>query len=112
MSEYDKILNTLNTILENLNHIHSDIAKFDEKYLRSESWEIYHSMINKDLNNLGCKIREFEETIKNITNINQRQDIAFTKLSTKVATILGIIGGLSGVGAIIAYLIRTWSGIG
>lgn len=127
--EHKQLLDALEKILKNLNHIHNDITKLDEKYLRSESWKIYHDNLSKDMNNLGNKVREVEKNTKQnireledlmkqeIININksldetnktnQKQDIAFTKLSTKIVTILGILGGTSGIGLFIWYFIKT-----
>ena len=112
--EHKQLLDGIKKIL---NEIYDLKNNLDKIYLSKESWSIYHETINKDLNNLGKMVREFEKQVKEIVSEfqkqfkeivseNHRQNIQHTRLSSKVGTIIGICGGLSGLGVLLMTFLR------
>ena len=117
--KHKQLLDGLEKILKGLNHINSNINQLDEKYLRLNEWKIYHEHMTRDLNNLGDKVRSMEKVVKEelsnysgrvddrlskLESKNHDQDIATTKISGKVASIIG--GASLFVGAIITIILK------
>jgi len=109
-NEHKQILDGLKKILIELHttqqKLEDRLSQLDEKYVLIREWRIYHDIINRDLKNLGDKIREVEKQVKSINEKNQKQDIEHTKLATKIGTIIGLLGGLGGLTAIVLKLIE------
>jgi hypothetical protein len=77
-------------------------------HLTREAWGIYYEQINKDLNNLGDKVREIEGRVRGVEDDNNRQDIAHTKISTRVAILMST--GAALVGAILSLIVAKVAG--
>lgn len=106
---YKQIISGLKQILSELHKTQQSLQNrldaLDEKYVLLGEWKIYHEILNRDLRNLGDKIREVERNLELIRRENNKQNLQLNTISTKVATILGIVGGLGGLGAILWKLI-------
>lgn len=70
-------------------------------YLNKESFNIYWNTVERDLRNLGDKIRSLENRTVKLVSDNAQQDIKSAKMSVKVGFIIGsaslITGALLGI---------------
>lgn len=105
--ELREIIGGLRRILSEIQSLKDDLRG---EFVSREAFDIYFQQLNKDLNNLGEKIRSVEKSTKELERHNVKQDLQVNTITVKIATILGIAGGLGGIGALIIYLLRMASG--
>ena len=100
----DGIMKILDSLSAYQAALEDSFRQLDSKFLRKESWDIYHDIINKDLNNLGGLIREVKTTVKELEKENVTQNLTVNTLSTRLGMIMGIVGGVGGLSALILKL--------
>ena len=102
-SEHQRLLNAIQRIHQQIHSLESGLGKV---YMTKESFDLYNSITATDLKNLGDKIRAIEVYIKELEKRSHSQEVKHTSLSTKVATIIGLTGGLGGLGALLGFIVR------
>ena len=101
------IQNVLDAIRSLLNRFEEFKRELNTYYVGKEAFKIYWEVVNKDINNLVDKIREFEKEIRMLIKKDADQDVQTAKVKVKVAVIIGIstlIGGAI-IGGVISRLI-------
>lgn len=102
--EQDYILQLIKELNERFDSLGRELRELS---LSKESFNIYWNTIERDLRNLGDKIRILESKTLELASVNAEQDVKSAKISVKVGYIIGGASLLLGaiIGAALKYFL-------